>query len=90
MRPGAARKGLAGSKPGDNVGGEARELAVQHGKSAGPRGLIGGRSGGERRPQVATLLERELGKAERVVRERKAGGDSRVIGFRKGERRAAR
>ena len=46
------------------------------------------------RPQVeATLLERELGKAERVVWERagpqqirKAGGDSRVMGFRKGER----
>ena len=82
------------SKPGDNVGGEARELAVQHGKSVGPRGPIGGRSEGDRRPQVeATLLERELGKAERVLRERagpqqicKAGGDSRVMGFRKGER----
>ena len=67
---------------------------MQHGKSVGPRGPIRGRREGDRRPQVeATLLERELGKAERVVRERagpqqirKAGGDSRVMGFRKGER----
>ena len=68
---------------------EARELAVQH--SVGPRGPISGRSEGDRRPQVEATLE--LGKAERVVRERagpqqirKAGGDSRVMGFRNGER----
>ena len=34
---------------------------MQHGKSVGPRGPIGGRSKGDCRPQVAaTLLEREL------------------------------